>query len=167
MGNRAAAYSGGSGAGYKAIIRLDNPIVANVVVGTAGVGYSRDINRTPPDSSPGGATTLKVADNILISAGGGGGARSWQSGGSVGSAGVISVSGLNEIDISFKTNGNNGNGRSGSESLSVSGASSVYSGHTYGSSGNASGSPGGGRAYPSKHGYILIKYLGQNNPLES
>lgn len=160
MGNRAAAYTGGSGAGYHGIIKLNNTVTANVVVGSAGVGYQQDINRIPPDSTSGDATTFSINDEVLISAGGGGGARSWQSGGSIGTGGTINVTGVQEVETFFKTNGNNGNAKSSSSSINSTGAASVYAGHTYGASGDAHGDPGGGRAYPSKHGYVLIKYLG-------
>ena len=160
MGNRAAAFTGGSGAGYHGIIKIDNTVTANVVVGSAGVGYTRDINQTPPDSTPGDATTFSINNQTLISAGGGGGAKSWQSGGSIGTGGIINVTDIEEIETYFKTNGNNGNSKTSSSGISSAGAASVYSGHTYGASGDAHGDPGGGRGYPSKHGYVLIKYLG-------
>lgn len=175
MSNRGAAYSGGSGAGFRGIIKIEQTSEMRVIVGEAGVGYSRDINITPPVSSPGASSSFSFANTNLIVAGGGGGASSWQSGGSIGGGGgVSSFNGTYQIDDHqftmvqkyFENNGYNGSGAAGGSGVAVGGASSVYSGHTYGSSGSAQGDPGGGRSYPSKHGYVLIRYLGQEAPTE-
>ena len=53
MGNRSAAGSGGSGAGYGGIIKIPTLITARLVVGEGGTGQSIDINTTPPASTAG------------------------------------------------------------------------------------------------------------------
>lgn len=165
MANRGAAFSGGSGAGYRGVIHITSAINANVVVGAAGNGYTVPYNQNPPSASGNGEATVMTANGqTLISAGGGTGASSWQTGGTIGVGGTISSFNLNEEFAYFNKSGNNGTGQGAGGNTSTSGAASVYSGHTYGSSGNANGGPGGGAASPSKHGYVLIRYLGQTAP---
>lgn len=165
MANRGAAFSGGSGAGYRGVIHITSAINANVVVGAAGNGYTVPYNQNPPSASGNGEATVMTANGqTLISAGGGTGASSWQTGGTVGVGGTISSFNLNEEFAYFNKSGNNGTGQGAGGGTATSGAASVYSGHTYGSSGAAGGGPGGGAASPSRHGYVLIRYLGQTAP---
>lgn len=165
MANRGAAFSGGSGAGYRGVIHITSAINANVVVGAAGFGYTVPYNQNPPTASGNGEATVMTANGqTLISAGGGAGASSWQTGGVAGAGGSITSFNLPEEFAYFNKSGNNGTGQGAGGGTATSGAASVYSGHTYGSSGSAGGGPGGGAASPSKHGYVLIKYLGQIAP---
>ena len=161
MGNRSAAGSGGSGAGYGGIIKIPNLITARLVVGEGGTGQSIDINTTPPASTAGKASSLTYSGTTIISAGGGTQGSSNQYHSTAGTGGTL-ITNFTESIRYFMSNGNNGNRNEGSKSLSVEGAASVYTGHTYGKSGGAEGNPGGGKGYPSKHGYAYIRYIGSN-----
>lgn len=152
MGNRRAGATGGSGACFKGIVRLSEGNY-NVIVGSGGLGYSRDINTTPPAGLSGSATTLRKDGVLLVSAGGGSGANSWQSGANAGIGGTLNTEGLDIVSSEISSNGNNGYG-----SLDSWGTQSPYSGHSYGNGGGCQASYGGGTARPSYNGYFFLKF---------
>lgn len=167
MSNRASAGSGGSGAGYHAIIKIDSPQTFNVICGSGGIGYGgpKGANRTGTDGT---ASSLSTMGNNLIYVGGGTGgfAAGAYAGATRGTGGSISISpNLTEIISYTKVGGNSGNQGANSSSYTANGAVSVISGHTWGASGSSGGWSNGGSASPSYHGYVLIKYLGQDNPI--
>jgi len=160
MGNSASAASGGSGAGYHADIIITEGGYYDVTVGGGGTGYGGGKGATNRGTNGAATTFKKQGGSNLISAGGGTGGYAQPSGGhSVGAAGVLSKSGINEQTVYVSRNGNNGNGRGNAGS--VGGADGPISGHSWGATGGASGNYSGGSVSASYHGYFYIKYVGQ------
>lgn len=155
--------TGGTGSGYHAKIVIDQAGFYTISCGTGGVSYGAGRGgaaQTQPTN--GGASSLvRESDGeTIISAGGGTKGQAWINGCSAGSAGVLTkMSGLEETTVYVSTNGKNGSSRQTENSNTVDGQNGPISGKTWGSTGRANGSPGGGRVGSAHHGFIWIKYV--------
>ena len=152
MSNWYYCATGGSGAGYHAKIIITETGEYGLSVGSGGTGRGGARGETASGTNA-SASTITKGNTTLISAGGGTAAAA----SSVGSGGVLTKdSSLIEDTVYTSANGQSGN----RGSTYASGRAGPISGHTWGGSGNASGSSAGGGADSSYHGYIMIKYVG-------
>lgn len=166
MGNRSASATGGSGAGYDAIVYLE-PGDYTIDVGKGGAGRGSYKNADSPGGDNAQATTLSKDGVVLVSAGGGTAGKTNQYGYDVGQrdvyagkGGVLSVKNLKEYKVTIKRNGNNGTLRNTENTHTTQGAPGVFTNSSFGSSGDASGTPQGGIVQPSYNGYAKIDFMG-------
>ena len=163
MGNNSMSATGGTGSGYHAKIVIDQAGYYTVSCGTGGISYGANKGgsaKTQPTN--GGASALvRKSDNVkIVSAGGGTKGQAWINGGTAGSAGVLSkMSGLVEDTVYVSTNGKNGAYKHTENSNTVNGQNGPISGRTWGSTGMANGSAGGGRVGAAHHGFVYLKFI--------
>lgn len=142
MGNWYGSARGGSGAAYKAVVRITEGGTYTVVVGSGGIGRGGPKGANPSGTA-GTDSYISLDDVRYVSAGGGKGTSGIYTSGAGGVLGEII---FEEIEVMVKSNG-------------VTGASpniGVISGHTWGAVGSSSGWANGGSASSSYHGYIKI-----------
>lgn len=158
MGNRGASGTGGSGAGYHAVVYISETGTYDITVGSGGISRGAHRNANCENTTNGTATIMNKNGIDFIVAGGGTAGKGYQYSASAGSGGTLSVSNLTEQTVHVKTNGKNGT-TAGQGAVSA-GTSGPITGHTWGASGNAGGHAGGGWANASYNGYFMIKYTG-------
>ena len=163
MGNHSMSATGGTGSGYHAKIVIDQAGYYTVSCGTGGVSYGagRGGNAQSQPTNGGASALVRKADSkTIVSAGGGTKGQTWINGGSAGSAGVLNkMSGLVEDTVYVSTNGKNGSYKQTENSNTVNGQNGPISGKTWGSTGMANGSPGGGRVGAAHHGFVYLKFV--------
>lgn len=168
MGNHSMSATGGTGSGYHAKIVIDQAGYYTVSCGTGGVSYGagRGGNAQSQPTNGGASALVRKSDNVkIVSAGGGTKGQAWINGGSAGSAGVLSkMSGLVEDTVYVSTNGKNGSYKQTENSNTVNGQNGPISGKTWGSTGMANGSPGGGRVGSAHHGFVFLKFVSKLPP---
>lgn len=151
--NWAACYTGGSGAGYHAKIIISQAGEYTVTVGSGGKGRGGARGEKANATTDGQASIFSKDGTNLIYAGGG--TRGYFQ--AVGRGGTLIKNNLIVENKSYvQSNGYNGS----SGVLGANGVGGPIKGHTWGRSGNCSSGWGGGTAYQSCHGYIIIKYIG-------